>query len=161
MFQNSTPYSVAPPQQIRPWTKLDHISLSLLPIQISSVWHLSCNNPTSTNGGLISYILIVCIDVMENNFPFQSFCTLHITRLVWNNTSENLSPGPGRKKPLVSLTSPNKFHFPQSTWTSNQNLISVIKPRRILREKVQENFLSNVSNILPPTTEPNNTLHTH
>jgi hypothetical protein len=41
------------------------------------------------------------LDVLENNFPFQSFCTLHITRQV-RNTSENLSPGPGRKKPLVS-----------------------------------------------------------
>jgi hypothetical protein len=41
------------------------------------------------------------------------------------------------------------------------NLISVLKTRRILQGKVQENFLSNVSNILPPTAEPNNTLHTH
>jgi hypothetical protein len=40
------------------------------------------------------------------------------------------------------------------------NLIPVLKTHRILREKVKENFLSNVSNILPPTTEPNNTLHT-
>jgi hypothetical protein len=41
------------------------------------------------------------------------------------------------------------------------NLISVLKTRRILRGKVQENFLSNISNILPPTTEPTNTLHIH
>jgi hypothetical protein len=41
------------------------------------------------------------------------------------------------------------------------NLISVLKTGRILRGKVLENFLSNVSNILPPTTESNNTFHTH
>jgi hypothetical protein len=51
------------------------------------------------------------------------------------------------------------IHFPRSTRTSNQILISVLKSLRILREKVQENFLSNVSNILPPTTKPNNTFH--
>jgi hypothetical protein len=51
--------------------------------------------------------------------------------------------------------------FPRSTWTSNQILISVLKTRRILRGKVLENFLSIVSNILPPTTESINTLHTH
>jgi hypothetical protein len=41
------------------------------------------------------------------------------------------------------------------------NLITVLKTRRILRGKVLANFLSNVSNILPPTTESINTLHTH
>jgi hypothetical protein len=41
------------------------------------------------------------------------------------------------------------------------NLIPVLKTRRILRGKVLANFLSNLSNILPPTTESNNTLHTH
>jgi hypothetical protein len=41
------------------------------------------------------------------------------------------------------------------------NLIPVLKTRRILQGKVLANFLSNVSNILPPTTESNNTFHTH
>jgi hypothetical protein len=42
---------------------------------------------------------------MGNNFPFQSFCTLHITRRVRNITGENLDHLPlGKFKKKSKIT---------------------------------------------------------